>query len=332
VLGAFQVRGGRDLGVMGAALPAEWVHTAAYPARNWLIGIFAVAIVAILLMGNVIAGQIVRPIYQLVMASQEVARGDLSRQVVVKSKDEIGALSQFFNRMVSGLRERERVKDLFGRYVGDEIAEEILKGHLEIGGRRAYATVLFSDIRDFTALSEQSDPSQLIESLQEYFTAMISEVEVQQGIINKFGGDSILALFGAPVSRSDHAVLAVKAALRMSDRLVDLNRERLERGDRPLRIGIGVNSGDMVVGNMGTTDRAEFTAIGDAVNVASRLSDLNKQTPLASIFVSQSTYRRLGPLADDLIAECLGEVQVKGRADAVTVYAVLGRIGEHGLL
>ncbi len=202
-LGVFEVRSGQDMGVIGTALPVQWLLTAAVPARNWLIAVFGLAIAAILTMGNILATRIVTPIHHLVGASRRVAAGDLTPQVEAGSRDEIGTLAEVFNRMVLGLRERERVKDLFGRYMGEEIADEILKGNIEIGGRRVVATVLYSDIRDFTRLSERADPANLVASLQEYFTAMIAEIEVEQGLINKFGGDSILALFGAPVYRPD---------------------------------------------------------------------------------------------------------------------------------
>ncbi|MBN1315019.1 MAG: HAMP domain-containing protein [Anaerolineales bacterium] len=323
-LGLFEVRGGDDLGVIGAALPMQWIFSSAYPARNWLMAVFAVAIIAILLTGNLLASRIVKPVYQLVNASQQVAQGNLNQQVNIETGDEIGTLAVFFNRMVDGLRDRERVKDLFGRYVGDEVAQEILKGNIKIGGRRVEATVLFSDIRDFTSISEKSEPDMLVRSLQEYFTAMISEVEIQKGLINKFGGDSILALFGAPVYIPDHAQLAVHAALRMIDRLEEINTSRAERGEPALRVGIGVNSGPMVVGNMGTQERAEFTAIGDAVNVASRLSEMNKDGIDASIFISQSTMKKLDWMAESLELKDLGEILVKGKSEKVKVYAIVG--------
>lgn len=324
VLGPLEVRGGQDLAVVGTALPTQWIFSSAYPARNLLMAVFAVAIIAILLTGNTLAARIVKPVYSLVAASQRVAQGDLTQQVSVESGDEIGILSVNFNQMVYGLRERERVKDLFGRYVGDEVAEEILQGNIALGGRRVEATVLFSDIRDFSSIAERSEPRILVRSLQEYFTAMISEVEIQHGLVNKFGGDSILALFGAPVYVPNHSQLAVQAAMRMLERLDGLNRARLERGEWPLRIGIGVNSGPMVVGNMGTRERAEFTAIGDAVNVASRLSDMNKQVPEYSLFISQHTLDQLEWMQDGLEVKSLGAVLVKGKSEPVIVHAVKG--------
>lgn len=323
-LGPLQVRGGQDLGVIGAALPKQWIFSSAYPARNWLMAVFAVAIIAILLIGNLLAGRIVKPVYTLVDASQKVAQGNLNQHVEIETGDEIGTLAVFFNRMVDGLRDRERVKDLFGRYVGDDIAREILKGDIPIGGRRVEATVLFSDIRDFSTISEQSDPDMLVRSLQEYFSAMISEVEIQKGLINKFGGDSILALFGAPVFVPDHAQLAVHSALRMIDRLEEINEDRTKRGEPVLRIGIGINTGPMIVGNIGTQERAEYTAIGDAVNVASRLSDMNKTINDASIFISQGTFEKLEWMADGLELKDLGEVAVKGKSEKVKVFAITG--------
>jgi adenylate cyclase len=165
----------------------------------------------------------------------------------------------------------------------------------------------------------------LIDELNEYYTIMQRVIDAHGGVVNKFGGDSILAIFGTPVPNLDHANQAVQAAVKMMDQLALLNRRRQARHEAPFRIGIGINTGAMIVGNLGSENRREYTVLGDSVNTAKRLSDLNKDTPVYSIFISGQTLAELDDRRDWNL-ENLGDTQVKGKFEAVPVYAVL-----HGL-
>jgi len=322
LLTPFKLGEREDVGLVGVSLRASLLASPLYPARQAVTLVFTTAIAATLVVGFVLAAQIVRPIERLMSASRRVADGDLTVQVPSKSADEIGQLSQKFNEMVRQLRQRREIEDLFGRYVGDNIARRLLAGEAELGGQRVHATVLFADIRDFTAFTEKADLADLIEELNEYYATMQRVIDKHGGVINKFGGDSILALFGTPLPLENHAQQAVAAAVDMMDQLAALNNNRLARGDLPFRIGIGVNSGEMVVGNLGSEQRREFTVLGDSVNTAKRLSDLNKETPIHSIFISGETMRVLDSLAEWRV-DSLGEVTVKGKETPVTVYALM---------
>lgn len=322
LLTPFKLGAGEDVGLLGASLRTNLLASPLYPARQAVTLVFTTAIAATLVIGFVLASQIVRPIERLMAASRRVADGDLGVQVPAKSADEIGQLSQKFNEMVRQLRQRRKIEDLFGRYVGDNIASRLLAGEAELGGQRVFATVLFADIRDFTAFTEKADLTDLIEELNEYYATMQRVIDEHGGVVNKFGGDSILALFGTPLPLENHAQQAVAAAVDMMDQLAGLNDNRLARGDLPFRIGIGVNSGEMVVGNLGSDKRREFTVLGDSVNTAKRLSDLNKDTPIHSIFISGETMRELDTLASWRLDD-LGMVTVKGKETPVTVYALM---------
>lgn len=328
VLTPFKLQG-QDLGILGTSLRHNLLASPLYPARHAVTAVFAVTVSAILVIGYVLAAHIVRPVERLTAAARQLATGDLTVQVPATTHDEIGQLTHTFNDMVTQLRQRRYIEDLFGRYVGDDIAQRILNGEVKLGGQRVHATVLFADIRNFTSFTERADLSNLIEELNEYYEVMQGVIDGQGGVINKFGGDSILALFGAPVPFNTHAQRAVITALKMLDVLDSLNERRAASGKAPFRIGIGINTGSMIVGNLGSEQRREYTVLGDSVNAAKRLSDLNKKFPLYSIFASGSTVRELDghnrwPMKN------LGQIHVKGKEAPVDVYALshLQPVGE----
>ncbi len=194
-------------------------------------------------------------------------------------KDEIAHLARSFNSMVEGLERERLVRDLFGQYVSPEVAALAIerKGRLE--GSLVEATVLFVDIRDFTALTERVPPKALIRSLNRFLSAASATVAGEGGMVNKFGGDSLLAVFGTPLNPADdHAGRAVRAALNILDTVERLNRDSQDPALRELRVGIGIATGDVVAGNVGGEHKVEYTVIGDAVNLASRLQTLTKET------------------------------------------------------
>jgi adenylate cyclase len=262
---------------------------------------------------------IIRPIRSLETSMHRVETGDLDAVAETTADDEIGHLAAAFNRMTAGLRREAIVRDLFGQYVSPEVARMAIErqGHLE--GEIVECSVLFVDIRRFTALAEVLPPARLIGTLNRYFERMLAEVEAEGGIVNKFGGDSLLAVFGSPLNpMTDHAGRAVRAALRMREALVEFNREQAASEMPQLRVGFGLATGELVAGNVGSSRKLEYTVIGDPVNLAARLQELTTSLG-AEILVGDRTAELARGAAT---FRSLGEVEVRGRAEHVEVFAV----------
>jgi class 3 adenylate cyclase len=279
------------------------------------IGGILAALVVLALTVSVISSRIVQPLLRLVEGARQVAQGAYDRRVPVESRDEVGYLSQSFNDMAAGLKDREFIKSVFGRYVSPDVMREILDGKIALGGEARVLTIMFSDIRGFTAMSERMEAHALVGMLNQYFTTMDGAISRHHGSINKYLGDGILALFGAPVARESSARDATDAARDMQRQLAAFN----EQHGTDLRIGIGVHTGEAVVGNIGSEARTEYTVIGDAVNLASRIESL---TPVygQAILISEETAGRLG---DDYLLRIVDRVRVKGKAAPVTLIAPL---------
>ena len=222
-------------------------------------------------------------------------------------------------------RQRRLLQEVFGRYVSSEVAREVMeRGEVPLGGSYQRVTVMFSDIRDYTGYCQGRDPRLVVEELNEYFADMTAEIKAHGGMINKFIGDGIMALFGAPVPHPDDARRAVRSALGMVKRNEEYNRRRTERGLRKLIIGIGLHTGDAVVGNTGAPEKMEYTAIGDTVNVASRIEGENK-TFHSQLLVSEATYEQV---RQDVVAELAGHAELKGVAEPMAVYEILKLRGD----
>jgi adenylate cyclase len=215
------------------------------------------------------ARAVVAPILAVRDAMERVEDGDLDVEVQVYDGTELGQLQTGFNQMVGGLRDREKLRDLFGRHVGQEVAEAAALGEVELGGETRVVSVLFVDIVGSTTLATEREPADVVALLNRFFGVVVEEVGRHSGLVNKFIGDAVLAVFGAPVELEDHARLALEAGRAMAHRLAE------EVPD--LDAGIGVATGEAVAGNVGDESRFEYTVIGDAVNAAARISDLAKQ-------------------------------------------------------
>ena len=224
-----------------------------------------------------------------------------------------------YQYLVEG-REKRQVKKLFARYVSKDVFDQLMAdpSRAQLGGQRREMTVLFSDIRGFTTFSEQGEPEQIVQQLNEYFSRMVHVLFEHRGTLDKFVGDAVMALFGAPVEDPDHAEHAVQAAIAMLRELGELNRGWASEGRPTLAIGVGVNTGEMVAGNIGSETIMSYTVIGDAVNLGSRLESLNKQYG-TSIIVSETTRARLKGRYD---IRPLGDVVVKGKTKPVAIYEV----------
>jgi class 3 adenylate cyclase len=331
VFGAFEVRHGQDLGVLSVAMPLSFVTDARHPTRENLLVLFGSAVLLILAVGALLASRVVRRVRRLATATEQVAGGDLNTQVEARGYDEVASLADDFNRMVAQLREGRLYRDLLGLTASPEVAEQLRLalegGRVQLDPQLATATVLFCDIRGFTRLSENQEPKYVIRFLNEYMQGIVQIIREHNGVVNKFVGDAALAFFGVlPETRppEESASEAISTALAMLDYLEELNRQRRERDEEPLRVGIGINTGPVMAGMVGSNIRLEYTVIGDAVNVAQRLSDLNKEYSHYDVFFSAATYRELEWELQSRAVH-LGKTRVEGRAAPVDVYALVGR-------
>jgi adenylate cyclase len=284
-----------------------------------MIFLVAVGVWAAIGLSLYVAGSVAAPLRDLEAAMGRVEHGDLDARAPVVSNDEIGRLAEGFNRMLAGLRERDFVKETFGKYVTREIRDEILAGRVGLEGEQREVTILFADLRDFTPWVEATEPREVVRDLNRYFGEMEAAVRRHGGLVLQFIGDEIEAVFGAPVPAPDHPRRAVRAALDMRARLAAFNSERAAGGKRLLRHGIGVHTGTVLAGNIGSGERLSYALVGDAVNLASRIQDLTK-TAGADILISATTRAAL----DGAVAVTpLPAARVKGRSAEVEVFAVV---------
>jgi adenylate cyclase len=287
---------------------------------QWRVAMIGtIALACALITGILLAGGITGPVRLLVNAMHEIPRGNLRHRIQIDRNDEIGFLSRSFNEMADGLAEREHIKDTFGRFVSRDVAEAVLGGRVPLAGERREVSILFQDIRGFTALSEKLDPVALLRLLNQFFTEVVAAVEAQGGVVKQFTGDGVMALFGAPQPRADHTERAVRAALGIVTRLAQLNILLQSEGIAPLRIGIGIHTGEVVAGLIGPDERVEYGVVGEPVNLASRIEALTKELP-ATILVSKEIAARL---SSEFVLGRTVLLSVKGKSGPVAVVEVL---------
>src|SRR5262245_4700479 len=276
-----------------------------------------------LVVGLLFARHLTRPLAALTRGVARVAGGDLSETLAVRSRDEIGRLTDAFNEMITGLRQRDFIRDTFGRYVSPEVARAILESPegLRLGGEKRVITVLMSDLRGYTRFAEQGGPAWVMDVLNGYLARMTDLIVGHEGTVNEFMGDGIVAVFGAPVAHPDHAERAAAAALAMQRAMVEINESHTARGLPRFEMGIGLNTGEAVVGNLGSEQRAKYTVVGAAVNLAARVESA---TVGGQIFMSAVTLEQLGDLAE--VAETIS-VELKGLAEPLTLYELVGLSG-----
>ncbi|MDY0004536.1 MAG: adenylate/guanylate cyclase domain-containing protein [Polyangia bacterium] len=317
---------GRPVAALGVDVKAsEVVKKLDRVLLSALLGIF-VALALAMVAGIWIARRVSRPLDTLSGCLTAIGKGQLEVEVPLRGKDEFGQIGRDVEAMTKGLREREMLKTGFARYVSKDVVDSLLARGVQpdVHGERREVTILFSDIRNFTSLSERLRPEQVVVLLNEYFERMIEVVFRNQGTLDKFIGDGLMVLFGCPLEDPDHAVHAAEAALEMQAELADL-RDRWRREGLPeIEIGVGIHTGPAIVGNIGSSKRLEYTAIGDTVNLASRIESATKEMK-RSILLSGSTQ---AAVAERYSTEPLGEIRVKGRDAPVTVFALRGRKDE----
>jgi adenylate cyclase len=325
-VGPLLVRGQPSGWAMAVALPRSLITSSARVSPTQLAVAFALAVLAVIALGVVIAKVIALPVFELVDASTRVANGDLKAKVREHTQDEFGLLSRQFNQMVIQLRQRDIMRDLFGHMVSEEVREALLHGdELQLSGELKVVSVLFTDIRQFTNFSESHSPQEVMDMLNIYFGIVNGAVREAGGMINKFGGDSTMAIFGAPMNLepSEGAYRALRAAHSIRIRMKESSARRVQAGLTPINIGIGINTGEAITGNVGAEDRFEYTVIGDTVNVAARIQGLSSQFTDSNILISEGTYKAFAERERLLVAD-QGEVSVKGRTELVHIYNVIG--------
>ena len=320
-------RSGRAIAVLAMDYPVDFYFDRLHELRLAIVRATVAGAVAALLLGLAIARRLTRPISALTGGVARVAAGDLSQELPVRSRDEIGQLTRAFNEMVGGLRQRDFIRNAFGRYVSPEVAKTLLESPegLRLGGHKREVTVLMSDLRGYTRFAERGDPALVMEVLNGYLARMADLVIAHGGTINEFIGDAIFAVFGAPLDQPDHAERAAAAALAMQGAMDELNRENTARGWPRFEMGIGVNTGEAVVGNIGSEQRAKYAVVGAAVNLAARVEGC---TVGGQIFVTTSTLARIRDLAE--VAEPV-RVELKGIAEPVLLHelrAIGGRFAQ----
>ena len=264
--------------------------------------------------------RITQPIDRLVNASRAIGQGDYSFRFKERRKDELGLLMEAFNEMAQGMLEKTQVKSALSRYVSPGVAREILSNLDDVGlsGKRVEGSVLFADIKGFTQIAEKIRPEELVAILNRYFTLITCACEINHGIVDKYMGDGVMLVFGAPEADNDHAFHAVSCALLIQKLIAHENALREEQGKFPVQFRIGINTGSMLAGNMGSRDRMEYTVVGDTVNLASRLCGITNGN---EIVISREMYLR-NDVRNRVIAGEYQSIQLRGISQPVSTYRV----------
>jgi adenylate cyclase len=314
------VYSGVPVGALYLGFSEEAITAALASARNQALLITLIMVLAGLGGAVGLAALLSRPIFRLVQATGAIAAGNFNIALPVASRDELGVLTDSFNRMARSLREKEMIKRAFTRYVAREVVEEILKNpeNMALTGERREVTVLFCDVRGFTPLSERLSPEDVVLLLNDFYNLMIETTFKHDGTLDKFLGDAVMAVFGAPLAHPDHSARAIRTALAMREGIVGLNERRARDGKEPIAVGIGVSAGEAVAGTVGTEDRMEYTVIGDSVNLASRLES---QAKPGQILITSPTFEKVYA---EVEAHSLGKLHVKGKEEEIEVYEVVG--------
>jgi sigma-B regulation protein RsbU (phosphoserine phosphatase) len=277
----------------------------------------------------VVTRRISRPIMDLTNSAVQVTEtGPYRDALEIKSRDEIGQLTAAFNEMMEGLRQRDFIRDTFGRYVTKEVVEELLdtSDGLKLGGEIREVTIMLSDLRGFTPLCERLNPDQVIEVLNGYLSRMSKIIGQYQGTINEFIGDAILTFFGAPIKYGDSPARSVACALAMQLAMEEINRQNSEKGLPDLFMGIGINTGEVIVGNIGSKERAKYGVVGHNINLASRVEGA---TLGGQILITPSTYEQVKDL---VVVRGVRPVRFKGIEEDIDLYDVVGIKGPYNLV
>jgi adenylate cyclase len=325
--------------LVARGIPLRWRMLAALPAINVITGVVvggvlssgegeladlalavlisvAVASTISLALTLLLSASVTQPVVSMSEASERVGQGDFGVRVPVVTTDETGELAGAFNRMVAGLAERERIRETFGTYVDREVAKHILREGTNLAGEEVQGTMIFIDVRDFTGYAERSSAAEVVAALNRLFERVVPIIHDHGGHIDKFVGDGLLAVFGAPRRQHDHADQALAAALEIERALAEDPASKLE-------VGIGINSGTVVAGNVGGGGRLDFSVIGDA-DVAARVEAATRETG-DRILIAERTKNSIDHRGIALIER--PDVALKGKRETVSLFAARAEDG-----
>ncbi|WP_162525223.1 adenylate/guanylate cyclase domain-containing protein [Rariglobus hedericola] len=322
---------GRVIGIIGVDVLALRLAEIRWQVVRFCAAVFGIAFIAVLVITMVVRRQVRQPLARVLEAASAIAAGKLDTRLHAPSRDEFGLLADEFDTMASHLRDRERLRETFGLYVSRELASALMKdGKLPaLGGVECVATVIFCDLGNYTRISEAFSPQEVISLINEYLAAMCTIIEAHRGCLLDFTGDGIIAGFGLPLPDPDHAHNAVQCAIKMRQRLTQLNGEWEARGlaarwqvigvDR-IEARMGIHTGPLVAGNIGSSSRMKYCVMGDTVNIAARLEEMNKDFN-STILLSDQVKIRVPSAMTDTFAD-YGVVNIRGRVQAVGAYSV----------
>lgn len=307
-----------------AQLPEELILEPALDAKRQAFFITGLVLSGALFFIFLFSMTLTSPIEKLASLIQMVSKGnfDVKATFHVKSHDEVGDLAKAFDHMTEGLKERDKVKNLFSKFHGSSVAEDLINNDIGVGGQSKEVVVFFSDIRGFTAFSEKRKPEEVVTMLNEYFAVMVGIINKHGGVVDKFIGDAIMAIWGAPKTTDRDPHNALRACIEMRRGLADLNEKRIARGEPELMIGMGLHAGTAISGTIGSDERMEYTVIGNTVNTASRIEASTKAFG-ADLLVTDDVISRVG---EEFILDYAGAAEVKGRTEAIKMYKVRGYV------
>lgn len=325
LLGAF-----RQVGVGGVGVVSQVHEDKAFATakRVQYRSLLVSGIILFLAFGVVFffSSSLTKPIHSLMNLTAEIASGNFEVKIQPRGNDEITELTRAFGSMTDGLKERDKVKSLFGKFHGSDIADQLMNGEVTLGGEQRVATVFFSDIRGFTSFSEKIKPGEVVEMLNEYFKIMVAIIQKHHGVVDKFIGDAIMAVWGAPKSTGHDCENAIKACLEMRTALEHFNASRKERGLPVILVGMGVHTGDLIAGTIGSDDRMEYTVIGDAVNTAARIEASTKAYG-TDLLISGEI---VDQVKEQFLIEKAGQAEVKGKSEPLRLFKVNGYVDASG--
>lgn len=324
-------RSGQRVGLVGVDVTSTRLDAMRRQVLLASAVLLLVSVLVIALVSWVVARSIREPLVRLILGTGAVAQGNLDVRLRLCRDDEFGLLGKYFDKMAEELQERQTLRDLFGRYLSEDVARSVLarQQNIELGGQEVVVTVLFCDLKDYTTISERLSPLQMVAMINEYLGVMNQIIDRYNGCVIEFLGDGILAVFGAPQSFPEHAEMGVRCGIAMREALLQLNvkweqdglAERWhDLGIQEIQCRIGLHTGPVVAGNLGSKTRMKYAVIGDTVNVAARLEALNKEYG-TSILMSDEVKTRL---PNDLREQTrkVGITVVKGRQQTVVSYSI----------
>jgi adenylate cyclase len=330
IISPWEIRGGQDIGLIGVSLAETFLVRPSQVTQVQIFLIASLGFMLIIITGIILSSRITRPLKRVVSAASQVSQGRWNVNVEPQGSDELAYLAHAFNYMISHLREGEIYRDLLGRtitpQVRDQLRRGLASGNLKLEGQNTTATIMITDIRRFTLISENQTPTKVLSWLNQYYGELVPIINTYDGVTNEFVGDSIMAFFGilpAALEPMESALQACWAAIEIINTIDSLNNDRRNRSEPPLVTGIGINTGEVAAGGMGTADRLHYAVIGDAVNITQRLENLTRKIGETSAICSQSTYDALDYHQAKFKFIPLGSHIFKGKSEPINVYRLL---------